>query len=483
MMDIETLNLLPIMPEALLALMGMVLLLFGVAQGDRGYRTMTWYVILTFITAGAMLLRFPEHEILSFGGMFITEPFARFMKLLILVGASLALLLSISYTARERINRFEYPILILFSTLGMFMMVSANDLIALYMGLELQSLPLYVLAALNRSNMKSAESGIKYFVLGALSSGLLLYGCSMVYGFAGTTNFTSIAAMLGNGELPHAGLIIGVVFILAGLAFKVSAVPFHMWAPDVYEGAPSSVVAFFAMVPKIAAMAVLLRLSMNAFGGIAEQWQQVIVFISMASMIVGAVAAIAQTNIKRLMAYSSIGHMGYALIGLAVANVEGVRSLMLYMTIYMIMTGGVFAIILMMVRKGQQAENIEDLAGLAKYNPVMALCMTLFMFSMAGIPPLAGFFGKLFIFQVAIAEGYYTLALVGVLSSVVAAYYYLRIIKVMYFDEATNQLDAVDDVPSALVMRGTAVFSVGFIVVAWPFFEAIGYAAERLLSV
>jgi len=481
-MIVGTFDLLPLAPEILVAVMGMLLLVLGVFLGDKSFRLVSWYTVLTFTVTAALLLRFPDGTIMAFGGMFVSEPFAVFMKVLVLFGGALSVLMAMQYAERQKIARFEYPVLVLFSVLGMMMMLSANDLISLYMGLELQSLPLYVLAALNRDSLKSSEAGVKYFVLGALSSGLLLYGCSMVYGFAGTTSFVGIADTLTLMDVPSIGLVIGLVFMLSGLAFKVSAVPFHMWTPDVYEGAPASVVSFFAMVPKIAAMGLLVRLTMSAFGGMADQWQQVIWVIAAGSMIVGAFAALRQTNIRRLMAYSSIGHMGYALIGLVAASAEGVRGLMLYMVIYMITTGGVFAVVLMMSRRGQQAEEIEDLAGLAKYNPVMAACMGLLMFSMAGIPPVAGFFGKLFIFQAAIAQGFYCLAIIGVLSSVVAAYYYLRVIRVMYFDEPVNELDRVDDAPVLFVMRGATVFALIFAVVIWPLFEALTHAVERLMG-
>lgn len=480
-MIVGTFDLLPLAPEILMAVMGMLLLVLGVFLGDKSFRLISWYTVLTFIVTAALLLRFPDVSILAFGGMFVSEPFAVFMKLAVLFGGVLSVLMAVQYAERQKIARFEYPVLVLFSVLGMMMMLSANDLISLYMGLELQSLPLYVLAALNRDSLKSSEAGVKYFVLGALSSGLLLYGCSMVYGFAGTTSFPGIADSLSlMTGAPSMGVVIGLVFILSGLAFKVSAVPFHMWTPDVYEGAPSSVVSFFAMVPKIAAMGLLVRVTMGAFGGIADQWQQVLWLIAAGSMIVGAFAALRQTNIRRLMAYSSIGHMGYALIGLTAASAEGVRGLMLYMVIYMITTGGVFAVILMMTRRGQQAEEIEDLAGLAKYNPFMAACMALLMFSMAGIPPLAGFFGKLFVFQAAVAQGFYVLAILGVLSSVVAAYYYLRVIRVMYFDEPVNELDRVDDGAALFVMRGATVFALIFAFIVWPLFETLTHAVERL---
>ncbi len=483
MVTFESLNFSPAIPEIFLAVMGMILLIFGVFRGDKGFRLVCWFTVFSFALAAVLLLHLADISSLAFGGMFVTESFAVVMKVIVLTGASIAVLMSMQYAQREKIARFEYPVLMLFSTLGMMLMLSANDLMALYLAIELQSLPLYVLAALNRDNLKSSEAGVKYFTLGALSSGLLLYGCSMVYGFSGTTNFNDIAIALSAMETPSAGLVTGLVFILAGLAFKVSAVPFHMWTPDVYEGAPSSVTAFFAMVPKVAAMGLLVRVTMGAFGGIAEQWQQVLWLMAAASALLGAFAALRQTNIKRLMAYSSIGHMGYALIGLTAASIDGVRGLMLYMTIYMFMSAGVFAVILLMVRKGQQVEEIDDLAGLAKYNPVMAVCLAVLLFSMAGIPPLAGFFGKLFVFQAAISGGFYWLAIIGVLSSVVAAYYYLRIIRIMYFDTAENELDRVEDTPSLFMMRGTAFLAVIFALIIWPLFHVLHEAVERLLAI
>jgi NADH-quinone oxidoreductase subunit N len=321
------------------------------------------------------------------------------------------------------------------------MMVSANDLIALYLGLELQSLSLYVLAAFKRDTTRSSEAGLKYFVLGALSSCMLLYGCSLIYGFTGTTAFDALATVLSGPETAPIGLIVGIVFLIAGLAFKVSAVPFHMWTPDVYEGAPTPVTAFFALAPKIAAISLFVRVMIDPFGDLLSEWRQVIVFISIGSMVLGSFAAIAQTNIKRLMAYSSIGHMGYALVGLAAGGTSGVQAIILYMTIYLAMNAGTFACILCMCRKGEMVEEISDLAGLSKSNPMLAAALLVFMFSMAGIPPLAGFFGKLYIFLAAIEAQMYTLAIIGVVASVVGAFYYLRIVKIMYFDEAAEPFD------------------------------------------
>jgi NADH-quinone oxidoreductase subunit N len=379
----------------------------------------------------------------AFGGLFIVDRFGVFFKVLVLAGSSLAIVMSMDYIEREGMSRFEFPVLMLLSTVGMLLMLSANDLISLYLGLELQSLALYVVAAFRRDDLRSTEAGMKYFVLGALSSGMLLYGASMVYGFTGTTAFVDIAASLTQpaSGAPPVGVIVGIVLVIAGLAFKVSAVPFHMWTPDVYEGAPTPVTAFFAAAPKLAAMGLLVRVMMEPFGHMVAQWQQIIVFVSIASMVLGAVAAINQENIKRLMAYSSIGHVGYALVGLAAGTREGVIGVLVYMAIYLVMNVGTFGCILLMRQKGRMVEGIGDLAGLSKTKPAMAAALAILMFSMAGIPPMAGFFGKLFVFQAAVNVGLYWLAVIGVVASVVSAFYYLRIIKVMYFDEPVESLD------------------------------------------
>jgi NADH-quinone oxidoreductase subunit N len=358
------------------------------------------------------------------------------MKVLALAGSAVAILLSLDYMAAAGQRRFEYPILIVFSTLGMLLLVSAGDLIALYLGLELMSLCLYVLAAFHRESIRASEAGLKYFVLGALSSGMLLYGCSLIYGFTGTVSFDGIAQAAGQGGI---GLVFGLVFLFAGLCFKVSAVPFHMWTPDVYEGAPTPVTTFFAASPKIAAIAVFIRATMDAFPGIASQWQQILVFVSIASMLLGAFAAIGQRNIKRLMAYSSIGHMGFALIGLASGTAEGVQGVLVYMGIYLVMTLGTFAAILSMRRESGPVEEIADLAGLSRTNPMMAFFLAMLLFSLAGIPPLAGFFAKFYVFLAAIQAGLYMLAVIGVIASVVGAYYYLLIVKIMYFDEPAQE--------------------------------------------
>ena len=420
-------------PELIIAVGAMVLLMIGVYSGEKANTTVTGLAVALLIAAAAWMLLFARDGG-AFGTAFVSDGFARFMKCLSLLGSAVALIMSVGFAKAEKFDKFEFPVLILLSTLGMMLMISANDMMTLYLGLELQSLAIYVLAAINRDNLRSTEAGLKYFVLGALSSGMLLYGISLVYGYTGNTSFDAIAGALGGAER-QLGLVFGLVFVLAGLAFKISAVPFHMWTPDVYEGAPTPVTAFLAAAPKMAAMALIVRVTVGAFEPIAADWQQIIVFISIASMGLGAFAAIGQKNIKRLMAYSSIGHMGFALVGLAANNEAGIRGVAIYMLIYLVMTLGTFAFILAMRRKDGNVEQISDLAGLSSTNPVMATILTILMFSLAGIPPLAGFWGKWYVFMAAINADLYALAVIGVLTSVVGAYYYLRIIKIMWFDE------------------------------------------------
>ena len=435
--------LMPAAPEIFLAIATMVLLMLGVFRGDKAARTVSWFAVLILLVCGVILTSVQDGRMVTFGGQFVVDDFAHFMKWLVLIGSALAIVMAMGFNEQAGIARFEYPVLILFATIGMLMMVSANDLISLYIGLELQSLSLYVVAAFRRDSLRSSEAGLKYFVLGALSSGMLLYGMSLIYGFAGTTSFDGLATLFKSlgGEGPSVGLVVGLVFLIAGLAFKVSAVPFHMWTPDVYEGAPTPVTAFFAVAPKIAAIALFVRVLMGPFGVMIGDWQQVIVFISIASMILGALAAIWQTNIKRLMAYSSIGHVGYALIGLAAGTEAGVRGILVYMAIYLAMNIGTFCCILAMRRTGRMVEGIDDLAGLARTQPMIAMALAAMMFSMAGIPPLAGFFGKFYVFMSAVEAGLITLAIIGVLTSVIGAFYYLRIIKIMYFDEPADAFD------------------------------------------
>src|SRR5262244_3974726 len=431
---VEIPALLPALPEIVLAIGAMVLLMVGAFRGEQAAKGIEGAAILLLVLTGLIVVLLPAGKLVTFGGSFIVDGFARFLKLLALAGSAAAILMSSNYLALEKRQTFEYSILILLSTTGMMMLISAADLIALYLGLELMSLALYVVAAIDRDSVRSTEAGLKYFVLGALSSGMLLYGASLVYGFTGTVNFAGIAGATAQGGI---ALVFGLVFLFAGFCFKVSAVPFHMWTPDVYEGAPTPVTAFFAAAPKVAGIAVFVRASVAAFPGIVTQWQQIVVFVSIASMTLGAFGAIGQTNIKRLMAYSSIGHMGYALIGLAAgtATTDGVRSVLVYMAIYLAMTLGTFAGIIAMRRPDGPVEEISDLAGLGRTKPTMALFLAVMLFSLAGVPPLAGFFAKLYVFFAAMQAGLYTLAVIGVLASVVGAYYYLAIVKVMYFDE------------------------------------------------
>jgi NADH-quinone oxidoreductase subunit N len=421
-----------ILPELVLAIGAMILLMLGVARGERATANVSGLAIFLLIVAGAVLLTEPAGKVTAFHGSFVLDDYARFLKVLALIGSAVAILMSAEFLGSTGRQKFEYPVLILLSNTGMMVLISAADLIALYLGMELMSLALYVIAAIDRDNLRSTEAGLKYFVLGALSSGMLLYGCSLIYGFTGTVSFAGIAKAAGQGGI---GLTFGLVFLFVGFCFKISTVPFHMWTPDVYEGAPTPVTAFFAAAPKVAGIAVFVRASIVAFPGILTQWQQIVVFVSIASMALGAFAAIGQTNIKRLMAYSSIGHMGYALIGLAAGTSDGVRGVLVYMAIYVTMTLGTFAAIIAMRRPEGSVEKIADLAGLARTKPAMALFLGIMMFSLAGVPPLAGFFAKLFIFQAAISAGLITLAVIGVVTSVVGAYYSLSIVKTMYFDE------------------------------------------------
>ena len=469
------------LPEFVLVLSALILLMVGTYLRVGAARLVTTGTICAFALAFLFIWFIPGRGPTAFEGLFVRDGFADFMKLLVLFGAGITLVMSQGYLERERMGRFEFPVLLLFATLGMCLMISANNLISLYMGLELQSLSLYVVAAFRRDNLRSTEAGLKYFVLGALSSGMLLYGCSMVYGFTGTTSFAGLSEAFAAGQgTPPLGLIVGLVFLSAGLAFKVSAVPFHMWTPDVYEGAPTPVTAFFATAPKVAAIALFVRVMVGPFGDLVAQWQQIIVFISIASMVLGAFAAINQRNIKRLMAYSSIGHVGYALVGLAAGTEEGVRGIAIYMAIYIFMNLGTFACILCMRQRDKMVESIDDLKGLSTTQPMMALALAIFMFSMAGIPPLAGFFGKFFVFMAAINAGLYILAVIGVLASVVGAFYYLRIVKFMYFDEATESFDKPIGREVSLVLVGTAVVILLFILLPNPILNGASAAAASL---
>jgi len=470
-------DLIPALPEIVLVVGAMALLMFGAFRGERSAAPVNWLAILLLVVAGAIVVWLPEGRLETFGGSFVVDQFARFLKLLALTGSAAAILMSLDYLTVEKQEKFEYSILILLSATGMLMLISATDLIALYLGLELMSLALYVMAAINRDSVRATEAGLKYFVLGALSSGMLLYGASLIYGFTGTVSFAGIAKASAQGG--GIGLVFGLVFLFAGFCFKVSAVPFHMWTPDVYEGAPTPITAFFAAAPKVAGIAMFVRTALVAFPDIAPQWQQIVVFVAIASMALGAFAAIGQRNIKRLMAYSSIGHMGFALVGLAAGTAEGVQGVLVYMAIYVAMTLGTFACILSMRRDGQLVEDIGDLAGLARTNPTMAFFLAMLLFSLAGIPPLAGFFAKFYVFLAAIKAGLFTLAVIGVLASVVGAYYYLVIVKIMYFDEPAKGFEPM---PYELktVLGVTGLFNLLFFVYPGPLVEAANVAAKSL---
>jgi NADH-quinone oxidoreductase subunit N len=468
-------SLLPVLPEVILALGALILLMVGAFVGDKATPVVTGLSVALLVVAAVILIFAPAPGE-TFAGAFVLDPFARLMKVVTLIASGVAIAMSVGYARAQKFERFEYPILIVIATLGMMMMISANDLIALYLGLELQSLALYVVAAINRDSVRSTEAGLKYFVLGALSSGLLLYGASLVYGFTGQTSFAGIAAALA-GSGTSLGLLFGLVFLIAGLAFKVSAVPFHMWTPDVYEGAPTPVTAFFAAAPKVAAMTMFIRVVVGPFGPITTDWQQIIAFIAIASMLLGAFAAIGQSNIKRLMAYSSIGHMGYALVGLAAGSHAGVQGVVIYLLIYMAMTLGAFACILSMRRRDAMVEEIADLAGLSKTNPTMAFMFAMILFSLAGIPPLAGFFAKFYVFLAAIEANLYALAVIGVLASVVGAYYYLRIVKIMYFDEPAEGFESMP-MELRLVLGVSGAFVLLFVFIAGQVDQATAMAAR-----
>ena len=473
----EPLNLEAMLPELILVIGAMALLMLGVfAKCERG-ELILWLSIGLLALAGVAGAN-GEETVTLFNDSFIIDPYARALKLLTLIGAGASLLMSLDYWREEGGLRFEFAILVLLATAGMMMMISANDLIALYVGLELQSLALYVVAAFKRDSARSAEAGLKYFVLGALSSGMLLYGASLIYGFTGATQFAEIASAVQPSGA-NLGLIFGLVFLVAGFAFKISAVPFHMWTPDVYEGAPTPVTAFFAAAPKLAAMALTVRVLITAFPAVTTQWQQIVVFLSIASMALGAFAAIGQTNIKRLMAYSSIGHMGFALVGLAAGSPDGVQGLIVYLAIYLAMTLGTFAVILSMRRDGRMVEDIDQLSGLSRTSPMMAFLLAMLLFSLAGIPPLAGFFAKFYVFLAAIHAGLYALAVIGVLLSVVGAYYYLRIVKIMYFDAPAERFEPMPAL-LAVVLGVTGAFICFYFVSPAPLVAFAGAAAESL---
>lgn len=459
-----------LIPEVTLAVGAMVLLMIGVYRSKDSTRLVSYGSVLLLLVAGFLVSVGPQSETV-FNNSFRIDAFSIFLKYLVLLGSAVAIVMSIDFLEQEKIGRFEFPILIVLATLGMIIMVSANDLMVLYMGLELQSLSLYVLAAFNRDSLRSSESGLKYFVLGALSSCLLLYGSSLIYGFSGTTNFAEIASFVTAGPENSAnmGLIFGMTFLMAGLAFKISAVPFHMWTPDVYEGSPTPVTAFFAAAPKIAAMGLIIRITVGAFPPDATgtaPWQQIVVFIAIASMYLGAFAGIGQTNIKRLMAYSSIGHMGYALVGLVAGTQAGVQGVLLYLLIYLATMVGVFVCILSMRRKEGMVEKISDLAGLSRNQPLVAAALMVLMFSLAGIPPLAGFIGKWYVFLPAVEAGFAWLAVLGVIASVISAVYYLNIIKVIYLDEPSAPFKRAMPLSMKGLLTLSGIFTVAFLLIA-----------------
>ncbi len=467
-------------PEIFLAVAAMALLLIGAFRGTKGADLVSWLSVASLAAAIFLVLRL-EHGT-AFHELFLVDAFTKAMKVLSLLGAGIAVVMSRGYFLRAGIWRFEFPVLAVLATLGMLVMISANDLMTLYLGLEMQSLALYVMAAFQRDSERSTEAGLKYFVLSSVASGMLLYGISLVYGFAGTTSFPSLARGFLAGEV-STGAVVGLVFVLAGLVFKVSAVPFHMWTPDVYEGAPTPVTALFSVAPKIAALSLIVSVVMGPFRPLLLQWQQIMIVVAVLSTVWGAIAALRQENIKRLMAYSSIGHMGYVLLGLAAGTEEGVRSVVVYMIIYLATNVGTFAVILSMRRKGEMVERISDLAGLSQRQPMMAAALLLFMFSMAGIPPMAGFFAKFNVFIAAVNASLYIPAAIAVLASVVGAYYYLRIVKVMYFDAPAPAFDRPVERDMAVVMLAAALFVFPvFPVFQTPFLNGAQTAAKTFFS-
>jgi NADH-quinone oxidoreductase subunit N len=475
------------LPELILSTAALLLMLVVAWFEDRSARLVTWLAILSLVAAGIFVAGYDGSIRFGFGGLVVADGFAAFSKAVIYAGAAAALVAASGWFGRDGDYRAEYPLLILLSSVGMGMMVSASDLLTLYVGLELQSLAAYVLASFQRTDTRSAEAGLKYFVLGALASGILLYGISLLYGFTGSTSFHDIATAIagqkhGADGLSH-GILFGIVFVLAGIAFKVSAVPFHMWTPDVYEGAPSPVTAFFASAPKVAAMALLTRLAVQALGTATFEWRQIVIFMALASTILGGVAAIGQPNVKRLLAYSSINNVGFALIGLAAGTEAGVASVLFYMAVYMVMTIGSFFVVLRMRdAEGRPVESIASLSGLSKTRPWLALAMAMFMFSLAGVPPLMGFWPKFFVFQAAVGANLTWLAAIGIATSVISAFYYLKIVKTMYFDEAAPAYAPTRDIAQTLVLIAASVFvsPIGYFVFVGPLARVAQNAASAL---
>ncbi|WP_417586844.1 NADH-quinone oxidoreductase subunit NuoN [Pararhodobacter oceanensis] len=471
------------LPEILLSLWAMVALMAGAYFGkDKLAATLTWATVAVMVLLAVMIGVLEPETRTGFGGLFLDDAFARFTKVAILLAGAAVLVMGMDYLERQNMMRFEYPILVALSTVGMMVMVSAGDLITLYMGLELQSLSLYVLAAIRRDSVKATEAGLKYFVLGALASGLLLYGASLVYGFSGTTRLADIASTMQAGEQLPIGLLMGLAFMMAGLAFKISAVPFHMWTPDVYEGSPTPVTAFFTTAPKVAAMALLARLVFSGFGEAAADWGQILAFLAGASMVVGAIGALSQRNLKRLMGYSTISHMGFALLGLTAGTAAGVQATLLYLVIYVTMSIGVFAFILSMRREGRPVVQIDDLNMLSKAQPAQALALLILMFSFAGVPPLIGFWAKFTVLAAAIDAGFITLAIVGVVASVVGAFYYLRIVYFIYFGSEVDPLDSdVAPVQRWMTLVAAAVTLLG-VINLFGIEGAAGLAAQALVQ-
>ena len=467
----------PAYPELLLAVSALVLLMVGVFVKNSSGR-LAGVSIGLFLALAVLIVMQPQTGVL-FNGGFIQDDFARYMKVLVLVGSALALVLSVSSAVDNGLAKFEFPTLIILATLGMMIMVSANDLMMVYIGIELQALSLYVMAAMRRDNPAATEAGLKYFVLGALSSGMLLYGASLIYGFTGQTQLDKIAEVILLGDR-SVGVIFGLAFLLAGIAFKISAVPFHMWTPDVYEGAPTPITAFFTTAPKVAAMALLIRLVTDSFEPLTRDWQQIVIFLSIASMVLAAFAGIGQKNIKRLIAYSSIGHMGFALVGLSAGSLVGIEGVAIYMAIYLTTNVGLFACILSLKSSSGYVETISDMAGLAKTRPFVAAIMAIMMFSLIGLPPLAGFFAKWHVFLAAIEAELFALAIIGVFASAISAFYYIRICKVMYFDEPKDEFAKIPgELGFVMAISGFLIASY-FLTVGSPLVDAANFATLSL---
>jgi NADH-quinone oxidoreductase subunit N len=487
MTPFDFMTLLPIFSELFIVLSALILLMVGAFNGNKSTATINVLAVMVLVGSSVLMLNnVPENESLL-GNMLIKTPFTQFVKQLILISGVLTLILTQEWLKEQENQRFEYPVLVLLAVAGMMFLVSANNLISVYVAVELMSLALYVLASFQRDNLRSTEAGLKYFVLGSLASGIMLFGMSLVYGFSGTTEFSSLNALFTDGldvaknlNLIAGGLLVGIILMLVGFAFKVSAAPFHMWTPDVYEGAPTPVTLFFATAPKVAGIAIFVRVLLEPFGKAIFVWQDIIVFISIASMLVGAFGALTQTNIKRLLAYSSIGHVGYVLVGLATGTIAGVQGILIYLNLYIIMSAGAFGCILLMKQHGKWVEDISDLAGLSQTHSRMAFALAIFLFSMAGIPPLAGFFGKFYIFIAAVQNGMYLLAVIGVLSSVVSCFYYLKIVKTMYFDAPKERFDSGVSLPMQFVIACCTLFTLCFFALPSWLIESAKAAASSI---